>query len=179
MKSSVKFYVSLIFIISLCASCQSTGKPVNEHSAALSKQGIMLESIHAAEQRADEHAKAVLETGRSMVLEEKAILPGTCWTWVNECYNRAGFESERHIAFRSKKWGPYVNVDEIKPGDWLYFVNHSYRNMEHSGIFVYWVDKEKKIGVTLCYRGLNKEEPGRYRKYYLKDVYYITRPGTE
>ncbi len=130
-----------------------------------------------AEKNATPEGKAVLETGRKMALEEKVIIKGGCWNWVNECFKRAGYGTDRHIAYKSKKSGPYVDINEIQAGDWLYYVNHSYGGVEHSGIFVYWVDKAKKIGVTLSYGGEYRQEPGRYREYLLKDVYYITRPG--
>lgn len=177
MKSTVKLYIPLILIVLFSASCQSNSKVLNEQGVTISTQGVMLSTVKQAEERADEPGKAILQTGRKMVLE-RDIIPGTCWTWVNECFNRAGYGANKHIAFRGKKGGPYVNTEEIKPGDWLYFVNHSYRNIGHSGIFVCWVDKNRKIGLTLSYGGRNKKEPGRYRKYLLNDVYYITRPGT-
>jgi hypothetical protein len=179
MRSKIKLLTPIISALLLFVSCQSTNKALTKQPVILSQQGIMLSMIKQAEKEADKPGKAVLETGRKMVLEDKAIVTGSCWTWVNECFIRAGYGANRYIAFKSKKAGPYIDVDEIKPGDWLYFVNHSYRRIGHSGIFVYWVDKDKKIGVTMSYRGRNKQEPGRYKKYLLKDVYYITRPGAE
>ena len=70
-----------------------------------------------------------------------------------------------------------MSVDSIKPGDWLYYINHSYRGIDHSGIFVYWVDKTKKIGMILSYPGRYKRKPGRYKAYDLRNVFYITRAG--
>lgn len=177
MKIQKLLFAALISTALLSASCQSTENTIVELDESLVKQGITLMTIRQAEAQANEAGKAVLQAGRKMVLEERAIIAGTCWTWANECYSRAGFQSDRYIAYRSSHGGPYVNTDEIRPGDWLYFVNHSYRNIGHSGIFVYWIDKSRKIGVVLSYPGLNKPEPGRYRKYLLNNVYYITRPG--
>lgn len=130
-----------------------------------------------AEKEADEAGRAILETGRKMAVIEKVIIKGSCWNWVNECFIRAGYGTNKHIAYKSKKSGPYVDINKIKPGDWIYYINYSYNKVEHSGIFVRWVDKKKKIGVTLSYGGEHRKEPGRYREYLLKDVYYITRAG--
>ena len=133
--------------------------------------------ILRAELLANEEARKILELGRRMVLEDSTILPGTCWTYVNAIFKRAGFTKNRQIIHRGKKAGPYVDIDSIKPGDWLYYINHSYRGIDHSGIFVYWVNKAKKIGVTLSYTGRYKRKPGKYKEYDLKNVFFITRAG--
>lgn len=148
-----------------------------DETAKTSQPTDQLTIIKNAEKEADAPGKAVLETGRKMALIDKDIIKGSCWNWVNECFKRAGYGTDKHIAYKSKKSGPYVDIDKIKPGDWIYYINYSYNKVEHSGIFVYWVDKNKKIGVTLSYGGEHRKEPGRYREYLLKDVYYITRPG--
>ena len=133
--------------------------------------------IKNAELVASNHAQKILEIGRKMALEDKTILPGTCWTYVNAIFKKAGFTKNRRVIHRGKKAGPYVSIDSIKPGDWLYYINHSYRGIGHSGIFVYWVDKAKKIGVTLSYTGRYKRKPGKYKEYDLKDVFFIVRAG--
>lgn len=130
-----------------------------------------------AEEEASVAGKEILEIGRKMVFDEKAIVSGSCWDYINEVFIRAGYKTNKHIVFKSEKQGPYVDVSEIKPGDWIYHINYSYHGIEHSGIFVYWKDYENKIGVTLSYGGEKRNEPGRYRAYDLKSVYYITRPG--
>ena len=76
---------------------------------------------------------------------------------------------------RSRK-GPYARVGLIRPGDWLYHVNHSYRNSPHSGIFVRWTNRRRKIARMVSYAGSRRNEPGRYRDYDLSSVYRITRP---
>jgi hypothetical protein len=131
-----------------------------------------------AENDASDAGRKVLETGRKMVFDEKVIIRGTCWDYINEVFNRAGFGTNKTVVYRGEKKGPYVDVSEIKPGDWLYYINYSYYGIEHSGIFVYWKDYENKIGVTLSYGGEQRKEPGRYREYDLKSVYFITRPGS-
>ena len=130
--------------------------------------------VLVAEMEADSVGKAVLETGRKMV-EDEEIIKGSCWDYINEVYKRSGYGVNKEIVYKSKKSGPYADVSMIKPGDWIYHVNYSYHGVEHSGIFVYWKDYENKIGVTLSYGGENRKNPGRYREYDLKSVYYIQR----
>ena len=76
---------------------------------------------------------------------------------------------------KGKKSGPYVKSSQIEAGDWLYYINHSYNDVEHSGIFVYWVDYKKKIGMILSYGGERRKMPGRYLPYDLTHVYNIIR----
>ena len=61
------------------------------------------------------------------------------------------------------------------PGDWLYYVNHSYGDIEHSGVFVDWTDYARSEGLVLSYAGEQRNEPGRYKVYDLSHVYRITR----
>lgn len=138
---------------------------------------IAFEFMQKVEETADQPAQKILATGRKMALEDSTILPGTCWTYVNALYKQAGFDKEKHHVFKSKKKGPYADTDLIKPGDWLYFVNHSYHNIDHSAVFVGWLDKENKLGLTLSYTGRYKKKPGQYKVYNLKDVFFITRAG--
>ncbi len=134
------------------------------------------ELIVKAEKKALSAGKKILAQGRKMVFKYKTIIKGSCWNYVNEVYNRSGYpNSKRQIIFKSKKRGPYVNLNKIQAGDWLYYINHSYNGVEHSGIFVYWVDYRRKIGMILSYAGGGRKEVGRYLSYDLKNVYYITR----
>lgn len=148
----------------------------NKVKVGTSKQPTV-DPIVEAENNTTDAGKAVLEVGRKMVFEEKAIIKGACWDYINEVFNRAGYGTNKKAIFKSKKSGPYADINIIKPGDWLYYINYSYGGIEHSGIFVYWKDFENKIGVTLSYGGEKRNEPGRYLEYDLKSVYYITRPG--
>jgi len=119
--------------------------------------------------------KIILATGRKMALDDKSIIIGSCWNWVNAVFNRSGFGTSKQIVYKSRLNGPYADLSLIKPGDWLYYINYSYRAVQHSGIFVYWKDFEKKQAVVLSYSGRNRKVPGRYATYDLKHVYYITR----
>ncbi len=168
-------------LLNSCKSLLHTNKSINENNRRTTKKitsskpkdDSRISKIKKAEKEADVAGKSILETGRQMAFKEKVIIKGSCWNWVNECFKRAGYGTNKHIPFKSKKNGPYVDIDKIKPGDWIYYINYSYNKIEHSGIFIYWVDKKKKIGVTLSYGGEHIKEPGRYREYLLKDVYYI------
>jgi hypothetical protein len=137
--------------------------------------------ILKAEKEATPHGRKILKTGREMTLNDREIIPGGCWDYANEVYNRAGYPSnQREVIFRGdKNNGPYADVSLIEPGDWLYYVNHSYGGIEHSAIFVYWINYEDKIGLMLSYGGERRQEPARYLSYDLSDVYYIIRPEAE
>ncbi len=129
-----------------------------------------------AESSAAEDAKKVLETGRVMTLDSALILPGSCWDYANAVYDRAGYSwGGRENVYKTVKAGPYADVSKIKGGDWLYYVNHSYGDIEHSAIFIDWLDMDQKIGLMLSYGGESRHEPARYMPYDLSSVYGITR----
>ncbi|KAB2877512.1 DUF2914 domain-containing protein [bacterium] len=136
--------------------------------------------ITKAEKKASEDGRNVLETGRTMTLKNKEILPGSCWDYANAVYDRAGYSwGKREDVFKSAKTGPYADVSKIKYGDWLYYVNHSYNNIEHSAIFIEWIDIENKLALMLSYGGESRREPARYIPYDLSSVYGITRANSE
>ena len=113
-----------------------------------------------------------------MTLDQKVIIPGGCWGYADAVYKKAGFASnQRKRVFNSKKnAGPYARTDQVQPGDWLYHINHGYKGVEHSSIFVAWIDEKKKIGLMLSYGGEHRKEPARYRAYDLRSIYSIHRP---
>jgi len=53
----------------------------------------------------------------------------------------------------------------IERGDWIYHINYSYAKVEHSGIFVDWVDRERKLALMLSYAGERRKTPARYKVY--------------
>jgi hypothetical protein len=131
--------------------------------------------LDAAEARATEKGREVLSTGRLMI-KDKKIVRGSCWDYANALYSNAGFSArDRVTPLKSKFKGPYAEAESIEPGDWLYFINHSFRESDHSGIFVEWHDEEKMKGIILSYVGGKKKVPGNYRIYDLSHVYYIIR----
>lgn len=134
--------------------------------------------LDVGEKNTSPAGRKVLETGRKMTLDQKVIIPGGCWGYADAVYNKAGFDSkQRKRVFNSKKnGGPYAKTSQIQPGDWLYHVNHGYKGVEHSAIFVAWIDERKKIGLMLSYGGEHRKEPARYRAYDLRSTYQIHRP---
>ncbi len=140
----------------------------------VNQQNIIL----AAERKATRNGNKILYTGRRMTQIQKSIIPGSCWDYANEVYNRAGYSnrpSKRQTIFKAGKSGPYVSRNKIQPGDFLYYINHSYGNIEHSAIFVDWLDYRKKTALMLSYGGESRQEPARYRPYDLSSVYRVIR----
>lgn len=118
----------------------------------------------------------ILEMGQTMI-DNDEIVRGSCWDFINATFNRAGYPSSKRdtILSGTKNSGPYADISIIEPGDWMYYINYSYNMVEHSGVFVEWVDYDNKIAKVLGYAGENRNLPGRYREFDLKSVYNIIR----
>src|SRR5699024_527890 len=129
-----------------------------------------------AETQSSRAAREVISTARKMALNERTIIKGGCWDYLNAVFNRAGV-SRNTIHKGTYGQGPYANSSEIEVGDWLYYINHGYNGVEHSGLFVGWVDENAKQALILSYAGENRREPARYRVYDLSNVYQIMRPN--
>ena len=134
--------------------------------------------LNVGEKNTTPAGRKVLETGRKMTLDQKVIIPGGCWGYADAVYKKAGFaNNKRKRVFNSRKHGgPYARTDQVQPGDWLYHINHGYKGVEHSSIFVAWIDERNKIGLMLSYGGEHRKEPARYRAYDLRSIYQIQRP---
>lgn len=133
--------------------------------------------IIQGELNATSSAKKVLLSARQMV-ENGEIVKGGCWDYLNAAWSRAGFvdRKSRQVIFKGNiKTPPYANLDDIQAGDWLYHINYGYNGIEHSGMFVGWIDKENAVGLTLSYAGEKRGEPARYKAYDLSGVYQIFR----
>ncbi len=119
----------------------------------------------------------ILEVGEKMVRQAE-IVRGSCWDFINKVYQKAGFSAKDRITiFKGEKKKKHLkDISKIQKGDWLYFINHSFNDSEHSGIFIEWVDKKKKKAKILSYGGQNLKKPGRYKTYELSSVYNIIRP---
>ena len=109
----------------------------------------LITTLNEAESEADPNARMILQTGREMTLDEKAIVIGGCWDYVDAVYTRAGFPRDRRrVVFQGTlENGPYADIDALRPGDWVYHINHSYHDIQHSGIFIQWLDKTRAIGL--------------------------------
>ncbi|MCI5211286.1 MAG: hypothetical protein D3910_21440, partial [Candidatus Electrothrix sp. ATG2] len=73
----------------------------------------------------------------------------------------------------------YADKKLIRPGDWLFYINHAYREIRHSALFIEWINYEKQTGLMLSYGGEGRGEAARYRAYDLSHVYTIIRPSAE
>ena len=178
-KIIIKFLI-LIFAFSFLFTACSPKAYKNTTKNSLSKNELKL--VLKAEKNASKDGRKILAEGRKMALKTKVIIKGSCWNWINTVYNNAGYpnkKGKRETIFKSKKSGPYAKSKKIESGDWLYFINHSYHNIEHSGIFVYWVNYKKKSAMILSYGGENRKQPGRYKVYDLRHVYNIIRPASK
>lgn len=129
-----------------------------------------------AENQSNIAAREVISTARKMALNERTIIQGGCWDYLNTVFNRAGVTRDT-IHKGTYGQGPYASSDEIEVGDWLYYINHGYNGIEHSGLFVGWVDETAKQALILSYAGEQRREPARYRVYDLSNVYQIMRPS--
>lgn len=132
--------------------------------------------LSSAETQSSLAAREVVSMARKMALNERTIIKGGCWDYLNAVFNRAGVSRDT-IHKGTYSQGPYARSDEIEVGDWLYYINHGYNRVEHSGLFVGWVDEASKQALILSYAGENRREPARYRVYDLSNVYQIMRPS--
>jgi hypothetical protein len=132
--------------------------------------------LSRAETQSTPAAREVISIARAMTLNERAIIQGGCWDYLNAVFKRAGVSRDT-IHQGVYKQGPYAKSNEIEVGDWLYYINHGYNGVEHSGLFVGWVDEVAKQALILSYAGESRHEPARYRVYDLSNVYQIMRPS--
>jgi hypothetical protein len=109
------------------------------------------------------------------------LVVGSCWDYANAVYKRAvpdGRRAKRKTVFKgSRKKRRFANVNLIEPGDWLYYINHQYKDVQHSAIFVAWLNKGKKQALMITYRGARRRVPGVLDDYDLSSVYRIIRHG--
>ncbi len=168
----------LFLALPSCSSLQlgSDYTPSDEETGPKEKIKDLESILERAEEKASPEGKIILTTSRSMIAERKVVI-GSCWDYINAVYNRADYPANKRVtALRSKIVGPFADVSVIHAGDWLYFVNHSYSERDHSGIFVEWTNFEKKRAVIMSYVGGKKKSPASYKIYDLTNVYYIIRP---
>ena len=130
----------------------------------------------AAEQRSSGKARSILQQARRAVLDDKTVIRGSCWDYLDRVFTQAGVPRVlRKTVFQSQKNGPYAPIGQIQAGDWLYYINYGYHNVEHSGLFIGWTDAAKRQALVLSYAGNGHHETARYKIYDLSGVYQITR----
>ena len=158
----------------------STLDPEISEPAEAYEQEVLTTLVHA-EKKADALAQRVLRVGRKMSLEDGEIVQGGCWDYVNTVYNRAGCAGDRRrIVFHGGgETEQYAGQELIRSGDWLFYIDHDYREARHSGIFIDWIDYERRIGLMLSYGGEERGEPAQYKAYDLSHVYNIIRPAED
>lgn len=131
--------------------------------------------VSNAEENTSDVGRKIIETSKSMI-DDNEIIVGGCWNYIDKVFTRAGYSSKKRLnVFKSKYKGPYLKEDLIRPGDWLYYVNHSYGGSEHSGIFISWIDKDKKEALMVSYPGEKRRQPASFKTYNLKNIYNVIR----
>lgn len=122
-----------------------------------------------------ESGLAIVNKGINLVIDDYKI-SGSCWTFANKLYDLAGYPSKnRKVIYKESKGTLLKDPSHIQPGDWVYHVNYSFHNVEHSAIFICWKDFDNRMALTLSHVGQNKYAPGKFGVYDLKGVYSITR----
>ena len=122
----------------------------------------------------------IIKAGEFIAFEKKRVILGSCWDFINAVYNEAGYtENKRVVVFKGSQNGPYANPGELKAGDWVMHINIEFNNVEHSSIFIRWVDRGRKIAKVLDYAGMNKAQPGGYDEHTYSKIFCIVRPTEE
>ncbi len=169
----MNLYCILCLLFFLLSSCSSRRSGPQDKSGRAENHEALLD---AAEAGATKEGRDILVLSRSMITKGEKI-SGSCWNYINTVYNRTGHpQKQRDIVFKGKLRGPYADPELVRPGDWLYYVNHSYKGIEHSGIFVDWIDKGKREALMISYAGEKRNTPARYKVYKLTNIYNIIRP---
>ena len=169
----MKFYYIFCLLFLILSSCATRKSGTSDKS---DRAENYQELLNEAEARASNEGREILTLSRSMISSHEKI-SGSCWNYINTVYNRTGHPlKHRDVVFKGKLRGPYADFNLIQPGDWLYYVNHSYKGTEHSGIFVDWTNKDKKEALMISYAGEKRNTPARYKVYKLTNVYNIIRP---
>ena len=118
----------------------------------------------------------VLRTGQKLAIDRKIIIIGNCWDFVNAVFIEAGYpQGKRKIIFQGSTKGPYADPELLKPGDWVMHINMEYNGVDHSSIFVRWVDRGRHIAKVMDYAGMNKVQPGGYDEHAYTKIFCILR----
>jgi len=113
------------------------------------------------------------------MVDDKVIIIGGCWGYVNAVYEKAGFPDQKRVnLYNADKTGPYLDPSIILPGDWIMYRNLPYKEIGHSAIFVEWIDFERRSALTIEYVGGRRNIPGRYREADITKTFGLYR-GTE
>jgi len=173
-----RFQPFLLLTMGLLVGCatfgqESTWDPLTQRAAPnrLEQQALL-----AAQSDEDTSGGLVLTTAEQM-LQEGVVVIGSCWDYIDKVYRRAGFTDADLVRVYSQPYaGPFADPALIQKGDWVMYQNLSYGNIDHSAIFVGWVDFDRTRALTVSYVGQNRAAPGRLYEYDLSRTYRILRP---
>ena len=85
--------------------------------------------LSQAESQSSTAAREVISTARTMALNERAIIQGGCWDYLDAVFKRAGVTRDT-VHKGIYRQGPYAASHEIQAGDWLYYINHGYNGAD-------------------------------------------------
>ncbi|MBU1078238.1 MAG: hypothetical protein KKH98_13150 [Spirochaetes bacterium] len=109
-------------------------------------------------------------------IKAKTIIKGSCYNWIDMIYKELGYkEKKREKVFWGKESGPYADAEVLEPGDWIMFKNLTYGEIGHSGIFLGWLDLDRRSAIVIGYAGENRTAPGRFREYEITQLFGIFR----
>ncbi len=122
--------------------------------------------------------RRVVQTAERMV-DEGTVVRGSCYRYIDSVFDTAGYRGwgERTTVFRGHREGPYANLDDIQPGDWLWIVNHPELTPvgTHSVLFLGWEDRESGYARVVSYVGGAADRPGDVVGYDVSRTYRIMR----
>jgi hypothetical protein len=140
------------------------------HDSPAATRGLA--ALDAARERAAPGARRVLDAARAMIVDG-VVVRGSCYTWLRAVYARAAGRSQ--VVYAGRPRPRFTRFEVLRPGDWVFFINHSYGNNTHSAIFVGWADRRAHVALMASYVGGNRTAPGRFSTYSLTNVYQVVR----
>ena len=121
----------------------------------------------------------VILTARRMMARNE-VVQGSCYRYLSEIFARAGHEGwrNRRTVYGGRATGTYADLGLIRPGDWLYIVNHPDRTPvgTHSVLFVGWEDRASGYARVIEHSGWGAPSAGQERSYDVSRTYRIIRP---
>lgn len=168
----------LLTMIGLLVGCASFGQEAswNPRTQRAAPDQLQQQALLAAQSDEETPGGLVLATAEQM-LQEGVVVIGSCWDYIDKVYDRAGFTDAHLVRVYSQPYaGPFADPALIQKGDWVMYQNLSYGNIDHSAIFVGWVDFDRTRALTVSYVGQNRQVPGRLYEYDLSQTYRILRP---
>ncbi len=152
------------------ARAHGAGDDPRAAAAAATASGLT--ALDAARAHAAPGARRVLDAARAMITGG-VVVRGSCYTWLRAVYARA--MGRHRVVYAGSPRPRFARFELLRPGDWVFFINHSYRNTTHSAIFVGWADPRAHVALMASYVGGNRTAPGRFSTYALTNVYQVVR----